>query len=65
MEFKLVDITTMLLSRQWPPFLLNIVDGVSKIVAEQRIDYGSILTTDIHPVLPVDLCGMHDTQGIC
>jgi hypothetical protein len=42
-------------------FGLMIVDGVSKIVAEQRgvVEDGGILVMDeIPPVLPVDLCGM-------
>ena len=38
-------------------FSLMIVDGVSKIVAEQGLDDGGILNV-IPPVLPVDLCGM-------
>ena len=39
-------------------FLFMIVDGVSKIVADQGLDdHGGILN-EIPPVLPVDLCGM-------
>jgi hypothetical protein len=39
-------------------FLLMIVDGVSKIVAEQGLDDGRGILKEIPPVLPVDLCGM-------
>jgi hypothetical protein len=41
-------------------FALMVVDGVSKIVAEQRVvdDGGILLMDEIPPVLPVDLCGM-------
>ncbi|KAI2494554.1 hypothetical protein MHU86_19969 [Fragilaria crotonensis] len=38
-------------------FALMVVDGVSKIVAEQGIDDDGI-RNEIPPVLPVDLCGM-------
>jgi hypothetical protein len=41
-------------------FALMVVDGVSKVVAEQRVvDDGGILVMDeIPPVLPLDLCGV-------
>jgi hypothetical protein len=39
-------------------FALTIVDGVSKIVAEQGVEDGGMLLNEIPPVLPVDLCSM-------